>query len=159
MDRPPDSDGTGSGSDTTALALNLPSDLRLIEETVALLVCYVRTAGFCGSRLNLNFRVGVTEALANAMLYGNGSDPSKHVHVQIVLEAARAVVRVADQGRGFDPGGVPDPTLPERLHRSGGRGLFLIRQLMDEVEYNESGNQVQLVLQRDPPRLRPSAGE
>ena len=159
MDRPRDPGEAGSGPDSTALALDLPSDLRLIEETIALLVCYVRTAGFGGSRLNLNVRVGVTEALANAMLYGNDSDPGKQVRVQIVLEAARAVIRVADQGPGFDPGSVPDPTVPERLHRSGGRGLFLIRQLMDEVEYNERGNEVQLVLQRDPPRLRPSAGE
>lgn len=129
--------------------LELPSDLRVIEAAVTYLVNRLRDYAFGGSRLNLNFRVGVTEALANAVLYGNRSDPRKSVRVEVSLDSARVVLRVVDQGGGFDPARVPDPTLPDNLQRSGGRGLFLIRQLMDEVEYNERGNAVRLVLWRE----------
>ena len=129
--------------------LELPSDLRVIEAAVTYLVNRLRDYAFGGSRLNLNFRVGVTEALANAVLYGNRSDPRKSVRVEVSLDSARVVLRVEDQGGGFDPSHVPDPTLPDNLERSGGRGLFLIRKLMDEVEYNERGNAVRLVLWRE----------
>lgn len=138
--------------------LELPSDLRIIEAAVTYLVDRLRTFQFGGSRLDLNFRVGLTEALANAVLYGNGSDPEKSVRVEVSLDSSRAVIRVVDQGNGFDPSRVPDPTHPDNLHRSGGRGLFLLRQLMDEVEYNDRGNAVRLVLRRDASRRRRSAG-
>jgi serine/threonine-protein kinase RsbW len=59
------------------------------------------------------------------------------------------VVCVSDEGAGFDPSRVPDPTRPENLNRPGGRGLFLIRSLMDEMEYNERGNSLRMVLERD----------
>jgi serine/threonine-protein kinase RsbW len=62
------------------------------------------------------------------------------------LEGSRLEARVTDQGRGFDPSTIPDPTEPENILKSGGRGLFLMRQLLDEVSYNDQGNQVTLVL-------------
>lgn len=159
MDKESGSVGVETASEGTEFVLELPSDLRVIEDTVSFLVSCVRCFSFSGARLNLNFRVGVTEALANAVLYGNGSDRRKPVRVELSLNTTRVVVRVVDQGNGFDPSVVPDPTLPERIQRPGGRGLFLLRQLMDEVEYNDRGNAVRLVLQREPPRLKPSAGE
>ncbi len=134
--------------------LELPSDLGMIEAAVTYLVSRLRSFAFGGSRLNLNFRVGITEALANAVLYGNASDPSKSVRVEVSLNTARVVIRVVDQGNGFDPARIPDPTHPDHLQRPGGRGLFLIRQLMDEVEYNSPGNAVRLVLRRESSRRR-----
>ena len=139
--------------------LELPSDLRVIEAAVTYLVGRCRAYAFAGSRLNLNFRVGVTEALANAVLYGNRRDPSKSVRVEVRLDSRRVVLHVVDEGPGFDPGRVPDPTLPDNLDRPGGRGLFLIRELMDEVEYNDRGNAVRLVLLRDPPKRRRAVHE
>lgn len=130
-------------------ALELPSDLKMIEATVGYLVSRCRYFSYEGPRLNLNLRVGVTEALANAMLYGNRCDPEKTVRIEVSLDPARVVLNVIDQGSGFDPATVPDPTLPANLQRPGGRGLFLIRNLMDEVEFNESGNAVRLVLRRE----------
>jgi serine/threonine-protein kinase RsbW len=132
----------------TEFVLELPSDLRLIEAAVAYLVNRCRAFDFEGSRLTLNFRVGVTEALANAMIYGNGRDPGKRVRVAVALDPSRVTVEVRDEGEGFDPRRVPDPTLPEYRERSGGRGLFLLRKLMDEVRFNECGNAVLLVLNR-----------
>jgi serine/threonine-protein kinase RsbW len=139
--------------------LELPSDLRMIEAAVTYLVNRCRSYAFGGSRLSLNFRVGITEALANAVLYGNGGDPAKHIRVEVSLDSSRVALCVMDEGRGFNPGAVPDPTLPENLDRSGGRGLFLIRNLMDEVEFSDRGNEVRLVLLREAPRERRSAGE
>jgi len=147
------------GEETTRFVLQLPSDLRIIEAAVTYLVSRCRAFAFGGSRLNLNFRVGVTEALANAVLYGNQSDPGKTVRVEVALDPSRVVLRVVDQGEGFDPSSVPDPTLPDNLDRAGGRGLFLIRELMDEVEYNECGNAVRLVLLRDAPQRRQASVE
>jgi serine/threonine-protein kinase RsbW len=137
--------------------LELPSDLRIIEAAVTYLVNRLRTFSFRGSRLNLNFRVGVTEALANAVLYGNKEDPTRTVRVEVSIDNTRVELCVVDQGSGFDPSAVPDPTEPDNLERTGGRGLFLIRKLMDEVEYNERGNAVRLLLRREPPKRRRAA--
>jgi serine/threonine-protein kinase RsbW len=151
--------GQPAGEATRAVefVLELPSDLRVIEPAVSYLVSRCRAFGYRGSRLSLNFRVGVTEALANAILYGNGGDPKRMVQVEVSLNAVRVVLRVVDQGEGFDPHAVPDPTRPENLDRTSGRGLFLIRELMDEVEYSDRGNAGRLVLCREPaPRRRSS---
>jgi len=134
--------------------LELPSDLRMIEAAVSYLVGRCRAHAFRGSRLSLNFRVGVTEALANAVLYGSREDPAKYVRVEVCIDSSRVEVCVRDPGPGFDPDAVPDPTLPENRQRPGGRGLFLIRQLMDEVEFSERGNAIRLVLLREAPTRR-----
>lgn len=152
--------GGGAAGDpsATAFTLELPSDLRVIEGAVGYLVerCRAFTQG--GSRLTLNFRVGLCEALANAMLYGNGHDPAKRVRVEVELDTTRVEVRVVDQGNGFDPTDVPDPTLPGNLERAGGRGVFLLHKLMDQVEYRGRGNEVRMVLHWSTP-LRRAAGE
>lgn len=153
-------EGTTRGiPERVEFVLELPSDLRVIEAAVTYLVNRCRSYAFAGSRLSLNFQVGITEALANAVLYGNGGDPAKYVRVEVSLDSSRVALRVVDEGRGFDPQTVPDPTLPENVSRSGGRGLFLLRQLMDEVEFSDRGNAVRLVLLRESPRVRRSVGE
>ncbi len=133
-------------SDAATFAFDVPSDVQAIESAVADLVERCRAAAFDGPRLTFNFRVGVTEALANAILYGNRGDARIPVRVELSLETTRVVVRVRDQGNGFNPDAVPDPTLECNLERPGGRGVFLLRKLMDEVRYNDRGNEVQLVL-------------
>jgi serine/threonine-protein kinase RsbW len=128
------------------LTLFLPSELGIIEPAVGYLAERCREFSFGGSRLELNFRVGVSEALANAVLYGNQCDPRKTVHVRVTLSEHEVVVQVSDEGKGFDFSRLPDPTAPENLHRSGGRGLFLIRKLMDETRFNDRGNSIRMVL-------------
>lgn len=132
--------------------LELPNDLRAIERSVDYLMARGREVGFDDDRLRLNFRVGLTEALANAMLYGNCRDPHKRVRVEAWLTPREIKVQVTDEGRGFDPTAVRDPTLPGNRARTGGRGIYLIRQLMDRVEFNERGNSITMVLlNRDVP--------
>jgi anti-sigma regulatory factor (Ser/Thr protein kinase) len=128
------------------LVLELPTDIRSIEHAVEYVIRKCPTCSDKARRLRLNFRVGLTEALSNAMLYGNLADPSKRVLVEIAFQGQRLQARVTDQGSGFDPSAVPDPTIPENLTRSCGRGLFLMRKLLDEVSYNAQGNQVTLVV-------------
>jgi serine/threonine-protein kinase RsbW len=126
--------------------LELPNDLRAIERAVSYLMDRGREVGFDYDRLRLNFRVGLTEALANAMLYGNCRDPRKRVRVEARLSLEEITVQVTDEGRGFDPAKVLDPTLPTNRMRSGGRGIYLIKKLMDRVEFNERGNSITMVL-------------
>lgn len=133
----------------SAFVLEIPSDPRLIEAAVTYLAERARAFDFGGSRLNLNLRVGVAEALANAILYGNEGDPRKRVRVEVELSREELTLVVYDEGTGFDPRAVPDPTLPENLERAGGRGIFLLRELMDEVRYNDCGNCVRMVLRRE----------
>ena len=128
------------------LVFELPTDVRSIGYAVEYVMRRCRACDEQARRLDLNFRVGLTEALSNAMLYGNSHDPSKRVLVEVALQAGRLEARVTDQGPGFDPSTVPDPTSPENLTKPCGRGLFLMRQLLDEVSFNDQGNQVTLVL-------------
>jgi serine/threonine-protein kinase RsbW len=132
------------------LVLELPTDVRTIEHAVEYVIGRCPACAEQARRLQLNFRVGLTEALSNAMLYGNSRDPSKRVLVEIAFQLGRIQARVTDQGVGFDPKAIPDPTRPENLTKPCGRGLFLMRKLMDEVWYNDQGNQVTLVLELEP---------
>lgn len=130
--------------------LELPNDLRAIERAVEYLMARCHEVGFACDGMRLKLRVGVTEALANAMLYGNGRDPGKRVLVEAHLTTRAVTVRVTDEGRGFDPTRIPDPTLPANRTRPGGRGIFLIRKLMDRVEFNDRGNSITMVLHGRP---------
>jgi len=135
----------------TDLVLEIPSDPSAIQHAVELVVRRCEDSAYCRRKLELNFRVGLMEALANAVLYGNGEDPDKRVRLEIALLAHTIEARVTDEGNGFDPEDVPDPTTPENIRRAGGRGLFLMRKLMDEVHFNDVGNSVTLVLHLEPP--------
>ncbi len=128
------------------LILELPNDIRSIEHAVEYVTRHCSSCCEYARRLNLNFRVGLTEALSNAMLYGNNSDPEKRVRVEVTIKLDEVSVIVTDQGVGFDPESVPDPTLPDNISKTGGRGIFLMKALMDEVQFNERGNSVTLVL-------------
>jgi serine/threonine-protein kinase RsbW len=145
------------GNAEDGLVLELPTDVKSIGHAVEYVVQQCASCERQAARLRLNFRVGLTEALANAMLYGNGRDPSKRVLVEVTLSQGEIKARVTDQGTGFDPSAIPDPTCPENVDKPGGRGLFLMRQLLDEVSFNDRGNQVTLVLRLDP-SARPLSG-
>lgn len=92
-----------------------------------------------------NIMVAVTESVNNAILHGNKSDPDKNVHLKLRFDDDKMVFIVEDQGTGFDYNNLPDPTAPENLEKIGGRGIFLMRSLCDEVSYNDKGNTVEMV--------------
>ena len=87
-------------------------------------------------------RLALEEALVNAIKHGNQMDQSKTVRISYHIVPERFEVRITDEGGGFDPCDVPDPTTAENLERPCGRGLMLMRHYMSEVSYNERGNSV-----------------
>lgn len=128
------------------LELTFPSEVHHLGPAVEEVVRVAERLGVSGSRATLNLRVAVGEALANAVLYGNREDPGKKVRVAAEFSSDRIQVTVTDEGDGFDPDAIGDPTRPDNRDRSSGRGLFLLRSLMDDVRFNEVGNRVTLVL-------------
>ena len=89
------------------------------------------------------------EALINAIHHGNGSDAGKRIHVVCLLAGDRIRVEITDEGPGFDPAALPDPTCGERLHAPCGRGVMLMRAFMSRVEFNARGNGVSMEKERD----------
>jgi serine/threonine-protein kinase RsbW len=92
----------------------------------------------------MGVRLALEEVLMNAIKHGNKMDPSKIVRVQFEVTSDQVAIEVEDQGEGFCPQNLPDPTLPENLERPGGRGVFLIQKFMSSVEYNLRGNLVRM---------------
>jgi serine/threonine-protein kinase RsbW len=92
--------------------------------------------------------MSVREAVINAIIHGNQQDPTKRVRVEVDLDGPDYVVRVADEGEGFDPDSLPDPTAPENLLRPSGRGVFLMRQFADLIEYSFPANRGTVVTMR-----------
>jgi serine/threonine-protein kinase RsbW len=86
--------------------------------------------------------IAVREAVANAIKHGNRQAPEKEVEIEIALAPAEVVIRVSDQGEGFDPQEVRDPLDPSNLLRPDGRGIFYMRSFMDEVDYSFTGGTV-----------------
>jgi serine/threonine-protein kinase RsbW len=86
--------------------------------------------------------VSVMEAVTNAIVHGNELDKKKFVDIEIILEKSSLKVTVVDQGKGFRPAEVPDPTETENLEKVNGRGVFLMSRLADEIEFNKKGNSV-----------------
>jgi len=96
--------------------------------------------------------VALRESVVNAIKHGNQQDESKRVQVRFTLQDHALEVEVRDQGKGFDPGVVPDPLAPENLLKAYGRGIFFMRQFMDEVQHSfpPRGGTVVRMLKRVP---------
>lgn len=94
------------------------------------------------------------EAIVNARRHGNSSDPRKGVDVRYRCDAKEFFIRIEDEGAGFDPKRVPDPTLPENLEVSHGRGLLLMRSYMEDVRFEEGGKVVVMSRSREWPKKR-----
>ena len=107
-----------------------------------------KLAGDAGLDEDERFHVtmAVREAALNAVLHGNEYDPDKHITVTLENTGKSLVFTVADQGKGLDPQKLPDPLAPENLMRSTGRGIFLIRSLMDEVHFRQTHPGTELTL-------------
>lgn len=88
--------------------------------------------------------VSVMEAVNNAIIHGNKSDSGKFVEIELILNKDSLVVIVQDEGKGFKHKEVPDPTDTENIRKTSGRGVFLMRKLADDLEFNSSGNCVKM---------------
>jgi serine/threonine-protein kinase RsbW len=130
--------------------VTFPTDVRYIEHVVRAIIRRCSEQRLAPHHCSLNVPVALTEALSNAMLYGNRADVSKFIRLRATLDDRCVVFEVGDQGQGFDlEACTSDPTLAENVEREDGRGLFLMRSLMDRVErYSDGGNVVRLTLMR-----------
>ncbi len=129
------------------------TDLTLIEPVVETIVALCVSAGFSPRQCRLNVPVAITEAMANAMLRGNRSERSRTVQVSVELDAQCLRVDVIDEGVGFDLASLQQsPDEADWFEREDGRGVFLMRTLMDRVESAGpdagSGHCIRLILHR-----------
>jgi serine/threonine-protein kinase RsbW len=134
-----------------AFDLQIPSDVEYIEGVVELARQRCRELKLSPTKCSLNIPVALSEALSNAILRGNGSVSGKHVRVRAIVSDEDLVFEVVDEGPGFDLDKCEqDCTTEENLSKEEGRGLFLMRRLMDRVEsFRNNGNVVRLTLHRE----------
>jgi CheY-like chemotaxis protein len=151
----------------------LHNDLNLIPPLVGFLQNNVKRLGLCDAVDELRVTISLNEALTNAVVHGNLEAPpevrerdhaayekvvrerrheapyrDRRVHVRARETPAEVVYVIRDEGRGFNPADLPDPTDPANLRRAAGRGLFLIRTFMDEVRFNAAGNEITMIKRR-----------
>lgn len=89
--------------------------------------------------------ISLTEAVNNAIIHGNRKDQTKTVQIQLHKKNDRIAIRVSDEGCGFDYKRLPDPTAPENLVKLGGRGVFLMQQLSDDLRFHNNGSTVEIL--------------
>lgn len=137
--------GDGAGE---CVSVGIPADVRFVEEVVELMARHCFAGQEPCQRTGFRLRVLLAEALTNSILFGAEGNPSRTVQVAAELTLDTIRLQVTDDGPGFDPREVPDPTAPGAVARPIGRGLFLIRNLADRVEFNEQGNTIWMTLPR-----------
>jgi serine/threonine-protein kinase RsbW len=126
------------GGPCIQMELSLPSEAAAISPFVDKLMLLI-TRNRCAPGNETDIEIALREALTNAVIHGNHEDPQKQVHVSCRCEAEEEVsIVVRDEGQGFDDRVVPDPTAPGAIESSQGRGIYLMKALMDEVRFEQS---------------------
>lgn len=126
------------------IEIEMPSDIRYLDSVLSYLVERTARFGIIHPESS-NMFVALDEALANAIRHGNRNDPARTVCIRAELSPKEARFTIRDEGEGFDRASVPDPLNPDNLFKTSGRGMMLIKHIMDEVHYNEQGNEITLV--------------
>lgn len=119
---------------------SLPENIRIVESFID----NVKEKYSLDDDIYGNIMIAVTESVNNAILHGNKSDNRKNVSLNLALEKSQIKFTVSDQGQGFDFENLADPTLPENLDKPGGRGIFLMKNLSDEVNFKNAGSTAEL---------------
>jgi serine/threonine-protein kinase RsbW len=143
--RSPDTDAGKAG---IVVTLRLPSEVECIEEAVDLVTRHCLAGHRTLEKTRFRLQVVLSEALSNAIVRGNHEERGKWVDVRAELLPDAIRVSVTDEGSGFDPAAIPEPIDPQQLDEAGGRGLYLIRKLVDAVQFNEQGNSICMILRR-----------
>lgn len=123
--------------------LTLPSDLQNVNQVEPFVNVLAQRFNLC-PEVHGNILLSLTEAVTNAILHGNRSDCSKQVSISLRRLNDALSIKVSDEGPGFNPGEVPDPTCPERITECGGRGIFLMRRFSDECRFSHGGRTVEM---------------
>jgi serine/threonine-protein kinase RsbW len=138
-------------SDDRTVTLDIASRFEMLDVVQTVLVQCCALAGFDEEAVHY-MSVAVRESVVNAIKHGNKQDEAKRVHLQFTIRDRSLEVQVRDQGQGFDPAAVADPLAPENLLKAYGRGIFFMRQFMDEVTHSfpPKGGTVVRMLKRVP---------
>jgi serine/threonine-protein kinase RsbW len=126
------------GGPCLELERSLPSKVAAISPFVDRLMLLFRKCG-CVSQGESEVEIALREALANAIIHGNHENSGRHVHVRCRCEPTEISIAVKDEGSGFDVDRISDPTAPENTRSAHGRGIYLMKALMDEVRFEEGG--------------------
>ena len=132
---------------TWTLDRRIPSDTSLGSEIIDEVMQALARHEW-GPHDAFGIHLSLEEAIVNAIKHGNRFDEEKEVHVQIKLSPERLLMRVEDQGDGFNPDDVPDPTEDGRLDQPCGRGVMLMRHYMSDVQFSKRGNLVEMTKTR-----------
>jgi serine/threonine-protein kinase RsbW len=122
----------------------IPSDLSYVLGVNHLISLLLKEFSFPPADTRINIPLACDEAITNAIVHGNKSDPNKKVSIQIYISSSRIKLRIKDQGEGFDVEGVDDPLEGDNLMRSSGRGVYLMKSIMDTVAYKDGGRVLEL---------------
>lgn len=122
----------------------IPNDSHLLKEVSKRLIGELKERGV-QEDIVFDVHVGFEEALRNAMVHGNKSEPGKQVTVETEITDNSVTISVEDEGDGFDHKMLPDPTHQDNLLKESGRGVYLMRHLMDEIRYENGGRRVVMV--------------
>ena len=95
-----------------------------------------------------NILISLTEAVNNAIRHGNKNDKNKFVKISLKEKSDALVFKISDEGDGFNPNNLPDPTALDRIEEDGGRGVYIMRCLCDKLKYQENGRTVILTFKR-----------
>ncbi|MEY4030981.1 MAG: hypothetical protein RL284_1097 [Bacteroidota bacterium] len=123
--------------------LKLPSNLRSINVLDSFVQDLVHQYKI-SQEVHGNMLISLTEAVTNAITHGNHYDENKVVKINLQKKSDTIAIRVSDQGCGFDPTSVPDPTCDENICKCGGRGVFLMQRLCDQIQYKDNGRTVEM---------------
>ena len=134
---------------TWTITKTIPSSTDQGHAVIEQLLSALSEAGWDGSDL-FHVQMAAEEAMVNAVTHGNKRCDDKVVELEFKVSPAKVFLRVKDQGEGFCPDDVPNPTDEENLEVVHGRGVFLIQNMMTEVSYNEAGNEVTMIKEREP---------
>ena len=130
------------------IEFELPSDIALMNGVLHYIIERVAALGVIKPDTS-NLLIALDEAFVNAVKHGNKHDHQKLVRITADLSSKEARFTIEDEGEGFDVTGIPDPRDPENLFKTSGRGVLLIYNIMDEVEYNDRGNRLTMVKRPD----------
>ena len=126
---------------------NISIEIPSLSENIRIIESFIDNAK---EKFNLNddiygnIMISVTESVINAIVHGNGNDKGKNVMLSLKVSPKDLSFTVSDEGSGFDYDSLPDPTAPENLETVGGRGIFLIKNLADEVDFQDEGKTVSI---------------
>ncbi len=133
--------------DAALIDVVIPNDLLQVKEPEARVMAALRQCGY-DADTTFAIKLAFEEAVTNAAKHGNRNDRSKSIHLRYYVDAQRVVIMVRDDGPGFCPADVPDPTCDENLERPSGRGIMLIQSYMTKVQYSKTGNEVWMLKEK-----------